>query len=106
RGTEARCTLKERAERERDQQKLETPIGRHAADRGLQRLEHALRDRQPVKENNIEHDPADWKEFCYSSESSREQRDMCRHSEQKNCDWIGNNQRRDRSHVRLHLIRS
>jgi hypothetical protein len=38
------------------------PVGAHAADRLLQDLEAALLDRQPVQEDDVQHDPADGKE--------------------------------------------
>ena len=71
RRAEARCAFEEGAEGKRDQQKLQAAIRGDAADRGLQRLERALLDRQPVQKDDVENDPADREEAGDRAEHGR-----------------------------------
>ena len=54
--------LDERAERERDQQRLDAAIGGEPRDRRLDDLELTRRDGQVVQEDRVDDDPADREE--------------------------------------------
>jgi len=69
--TEARCALEESTERECNQQQLKAAIFGDATDGGLQRLKHPLLDRQPVKKDDVEYDPADREEAGDSAQHRR-----------------------------------
>jgi hypothetical protein len=93
------------AEAEGDQQKLQAAILGDAAARGLQGgLEDAFFYRQPVEENDVEHDPADREEAGDGAKHGRAQRHVGRHREDKNGDEVGDDQRNDCRDVRLDLV--
>jgi hypothetical protein len=55
---------------------LQAAVGGDPADRVLQRLERAFLDREPVKEDDVEDDPADREEAGDGAENGR--RSTCR----------------------------
>ena len=59
RRAEARRAFDERAERERDQHRLQAPVRREAADRVLDDLEVAGLERDAIQHDGPEDDPAD-----------------------------------------------
>ena len=56
---EARCAFDEGAERERDEQRLNAPVGRETGDGRFDDLELTGDHRQVVKKNGVDDDPAD-----------------------------------------------
>ena len=95
--------FKEGAERKRDQQQLNAPVGRDPADRPLQQFETPGLDRDAVEEDDVEHDPADREEADDDTEQRRADRHASRHGEDNNRDDVGDDQRDDRSDMRLDL---
>jgi hypothetical protein len=87
-----------------DAQELQASVGRDAADGGLQDFESAVRHRQSVEEDDVEHDPADGEEARHRAERRRPQRHVGRHGEDEDRDEVGDDQRDDRGVVRLDLV--
>ena len=102
RRTEAGCALEKRAERKCDQQKLQSPVARHAADRPRQDVERARRNGQPVKKDDIEHDPADREEPGHGAKHRRSERKTRRHGEQEDRHQNRDDQRNQRRKMRFH----
>ena len=76
RRAESGGALDERAERERDEHRLQTAIVGQAADRVLDDLELAGIDRQPVQHDRAEHDPRDRKQSACGAVDRRDQRQL------------------------------
>ena len=102
---EARGAFEECAEAERDQQQLQAAILGDAADRGLQRSEHTFLHRQPVEEDDVEHDPADREKARHRAEDRGADRHVGRHREEEDRDEVCDDERDHRREVRLHLVR-
>jgi hypothetical protein len=104
RRAETRCAFKERAEAERDQQKLQPPVLSYAADRRLQRLEHAPLHRQAVEEDDVEHDPADGEEAGDGAEHGGAERHARGHREDDDGHEIRHDQRDDGGEMRFDFV--
>jgi hypothetical protein len=65
---EARSALKKRAERKRNEKKLQPTVVGDATDRVLQSLEHAFFHRQAIKEDDVKDDPNDREKAGYRAE--------------------------------------
>ena len=98
---EPRGAFEKCAEREGNQQQLQAPVGRDAADRPLQDRESAGRDGQPVHEDDVEHNPADREKPDQRAEESGTQRQPPRHREQQHRDEDRRGQRDQRRDMRL-----
>ena len=59
---------------------------------------------QPIKEDDVEHDPADGEKAGHGSQDGGAQRHPGRHGEQKNRNEVGNDERNDRRDMRLDLV--
>jgi hypothetical protein len=98
RRTESRGALDERAEREGDEHRLQTPIVGQAADRVLDDLELAGVHRQSIEHDRGEHDPRDREETERGAVDRRDDRQLRRHPVDNQCDEQRRHECRDRGH--------
>lgn len=101
---ETRRAFEESADRERDQQQLKPAVLGDTAYGGLQRLERTFLDRQPIKKDDVEHDPTNREEACDGAQNRRTQRHIGRHRKDHDCDEIGDDQRDKCRDVSLHFV--
>jgi hypothetical protein len=104
RRAEARSAFEERTEAERDEKKLQAAVAGDAPDGGLERFEHAFLHREPVEEDDVEYDPADWEEPGDGAEHGGAERHPSRHGENHDRDQIGNDQRDNRGDVSFDFV--
>src|SRR5580765_1182567 len=97
--------FEERTKGERYEQQLQSAVLGDAADGGLESLEYAPFHGQPVKENDIQDDPADREKAGDCAERGCAQRHVSWHSEDDDGNQISDDKRNDRCDVSLNLIR-